>query len=140
MYQCSLRGGIAAVWIFASTLPAGAETWLQRWVETQEALFVRETFDEVTAQLGFVPVQAGSEEIKAEAYGTDTTTDVTASIGTTRPGDNGGVRTSAKARRLPARGYQRCTGYSWCTTSCRRAAKGSRQALWCEQNGARTAG
>ena len=139
MQQCSMRSGLAAVWILAATLPAGAEQWLQRWVETQEALFLRETFDELSAGLELPPVQAAADAAQADEAEV-AAADATASIGPVRTGANDRIRATAKPRSPGARGYQRCTGYSWCTTSCRKAAKGSRQAAWCERNGARTSG
>ena len=119
-----MRSLAAVLWILASPAIAGAETFEQRWTAAVEALFVRDTFDETTARLGFAPVNAMTETSTAKA--TDGKADrlVTGSV------KNTGLRVRARRGKV-ASGYRRCTGHSWCTTSCSRAAKGSRQAVWC---------
>jgi hypothetical protein len=119
-----MRSLAAVLCVLACTASAGAETFEQRWTATVEALFVRDTFDETTARLGFAPVNAMTEASTVKSSDAKADRLVTASIGNT------GLRVRAD-RGNRASGYRRCTGYSWCTTSCSRAAKGSRQAAWC---------
>ncbi len=124
-----MRSVIAVLWILASTALAAGRTFEQRWMAMVEALFVRDTFDETTARLGFAPTEAMTETmtessaVEASAGGPDPLT--------TQRATNTGLRVRASRGKRATSGYRRCTGYSWCTTSCRLAAKGSRQAAWC---------
>ena len=120
-----MRSLVAVLWIFASTAVAAGETFEQRWMAMVEALFVRDTFDETTARLGFAPTQAMTETSAVEASAGDT------EPLTTQRATNTGLRVRADRGKRAASGYRRCTGYSWCTTSCKLAAAGSRQAAWC---------
>jgi hypothetical protein len=126
-----MRSLVAVLWILASTNVAGGETFEQRWTATVEALFLRDSFDDTTGRLGFAPTAAMAETPQLRETPTVKAADEKADGSTTQSVRNAGLRSRARGRSRTAGGYRRCTGHSWCTTSCSKAAKGSRQAEWC---------